>query len=188
MIILRPEDFGKAAKTFSGVPTNVGFSVGDRSYINAALFNPKNTLLQDELRGMARVGASDAPEWVLAHEATHMSSRQDPQLQEMHDDLYNDDANAIIGQWNSKPARAYRTVQDISAKLPGEFEPSHAPLRTDLTPPQPSAAPNATPAPSPMPPSQPNGLFSLETLGQHIPAAILGALGHAASQPPVKQQ
>ena len=135
VIILRPEDFGKAAKMFSQVPTNVGFSVGDRSYINAALFDPKNTILQDELRGKARVGASDAPEWVLAHEALHLGSHQDPQLQEMHDNLYNDDANAIIGQWNSKPVRAYRALQSNAAKVVGQVQPTDVPPETQLTPP-----------------------------------------------------
>ena len=80
--------------------------------------------------------------------------------------------------YNSPQGQAYRALQSQSAKLPGEFEPSRAPLGTQLTPPQSPVTPNSTPTPAPS--SQPNRLLSLETLGQHIPAAILGALGHAA--------
>lgn len=59
------------------------------------------------------------------------------------------------------------SLDSQAAKLPGEFEPTHVPPETQLTPPTP--------------------LLSPGSLLPHAHAAILGALG-AASQPPVKQQ
>lgn len=81
---------------------------------------------------------------------------------------------------NQKSMDANYDLQSRASYAADNVEPTRALVETQLTPPQSSAAPNSTPAPMPAPSSQPNGLLSLATLGQHIPAAILGALGHAA--------
>lgn len=178
VIILPPNEFKKIERSrpsASRNPTEVSFSAGKRSYITTDLFKP-NARIDSVIN--AKFPAGNALEWVLAHEAAHMNSSLSPAQQELQDDLFNDTANETIKHWNSKPALAYRASQSIAAKLPGEFEPSHAPLGTDLTPPQSPVTPNSMPTPAPS--SQPNGLLSLARIGAHIPFAVLGALGAAS--------
>lgn len=161
VIFVPPKDFPATAHAFNA-QTRTALTHAGRTYINAALLNGNGQ-------------GKENLEWTLAHELAHLNSPGVPAIQEKQDYIYDDEADDVIRRWNGKQGRGYRTVQSQINKLPGEFEPSRAPLGTDLTPPQSSAAPDSTPTPAPS--SQPNGLLSLARIGAHVPFAVLGALG-----------
>lgn len=122
VILIPPKDFPATARAFNA-QTDTALTHAGRSYLNAALLDSKETTGKNNL------------EWALAHEAAHMNSPEVPRIQEQQDKIYDDQADDIIRKWNSRPVRAYRTSQDIAAKLPGQFEPTLTPPSSHLTSP-----------------------------------------------------
>ena len=140
IVFVHPKDFPATAHAFNA-STRQALTHAGRTYINAALLTNKDVTGKNNL------------EWALAHEMAHLNSPDVPAIQEKQDQIYDDEADDMIRQWNGKRGQGYRTVQSQIDKLPGQFQPAE---------------------------SQPSSLLSTDSLLPH--AAILGALG-AASQP-----
>jgi len=133
VVIVPPEKMGEVSKIYSQVPTNVGLTVGSRSYINAKLFDPKDDFVKNELGPEAKFPSGSALEWTLAHEASHLNDSTSHLIQERQDNVYNDAANAMMQDWGGKNAQAYRTAQANAYSAEGQTQPTSAPIATQLS-------------------------------------------------------
>lgn len=139
VIFVHPKDFHEVSKEMDA-PVETAITHAGRSYINARLLDTKD-----------KTGSGNL-EWTLAHEAAHLNSPGGVAFQEQHDKLYDEDADALMKQWNGPKGQGYRAIQSFLRKLPGEFEPTVSKPSDALTnffaPSAPAAAPGATPVPT----------------------------------------
>lgn len=108
VIFVHSKDFPATARAFDA-QTRTALTHAGRSYVNAAILNSKDTTGENNL------------EWTLAHEAAHLNSPGMPAIQEKQDKVYDDEADALLRQWNGKSGQAYRTLMAQQRKLPGMF-------------------------------------------------------------------
>ena len=135
VVIVPSEKMDEVSKIYSPkVKTNVGLTVGNRSYVNAKLFDPKDDFVKDELPE-AQYQKGNALEWTLAHESAHLSDPVSPDLQERQDNVFNDEANGTMNDWGGKNAQAYRTAQANAYSAEDQIQPTPAPISTTLTAP-----------------------------------------------------
>ena len=135
VVIVPPEKMKEVSKIYSpNVDTNVGLTVGNRSYVSAKLFDAKDDFVKDELPN-AKFPKGSALEWTLAHESSHLSDPTSHEIQERQDNVYNDAANAVINDWSGKKAQAYRATQANSYSAEGQYQPTPAPIQMQLVAP-----------------------------------------------------
>jgi len=133
VVIVPPEKMGEVSKIYSQVPTNVGLTVGSRSYINAKLFDPKDDFVKNELGPEAKFPSGSALEWTLAHEASHLNDSTSHLIQERRDYLQNAAANEAVTNYNNPQGTAYQSLQKQVDGSQGQIQPTSAPIATQLS-------------------------------------------------------
>lgn len=113
IILVSPKDFDATSIALGRPRTDTAFTLAGagRSYINASLLNSKSKTGKGNL------------EWTLAHEAAHLNSPLSPEAGEAHDQLFSDEADDLMNQWNGPKGQAYRQLMTFQRGLPGKFEP-----------------------------------------------------------------
>lgn len=149
VVLIAPNRFANVAKQFTGPDehTGIAFSVGDRTYLDAAALNPTAEYTNRVVSQLsipsnfrparetyADVDAHNLAEFALAHEIGHMNSKLSLQDQERVDYLQNLYANNQVGQYDDKQGRAYQKLQQRVASDEGTFQPTPAPITTTLQP------------------------------------------------------
>lgn len=110
VIFVHPSDFHNVSREMNA-PVNTAITHEGRTYLNASLLNSKDSTGKGNL------------EWTLAHEAAHLNSPGSVAFQEQHDQLYDQDADALMKQWNGPKGQAYRQLMTFQRGLSGKFEP-----------------------------------------------------------------
>lgn len=134
-IVVVPDDkMGTSSNAMSRVHTNIGYTLagGNRSYINAKLFDSNDDFVRNETNGEAKYPKGSALEWVLAHEIAHLNTPGNSVGQEKEDYRFNDAANQTIRQWQKDKGPTYSNLEQNVAGQQNQIQPASTPIATQL--------------------------------------------------------